>query len=110
MPEQSGDSFDFCVLFRVYFIGKGAVTEPPKIDVQGDVNKDGKFDDNDLVVMQNWLLAVPDAELSDWKAGDLCEDGKIDAFDMCLMRKLYLNQQSMPPVTTQSTTSTTAKL
>ena len=24
MPEQSGDSFDFCVLFRVYFTGKGA--------------------------------------------------------------------------------------
>ena len=22
--EQSGDSFDFCVLFRVYFTGKGA--------------------------------------------------------------------------------------
>ena len=27
MPEQSGDSFDFCVLFRVYFTGKGAVAE-----------------------------------------------------------------------------------
>ena len=27
MPEQSGDSFDFCVLFRVYFIGKGAVVD-----------------------------------------------------------------------------------
>lgn len=26
MPEQSGDSFDFCVLFRVYFTGKGALT------------------------------------------------------------------------------------
>ena len=25
MPEQSGDSFDFCVLFRVYFTGKGAI-------------------------------------------------------------------------------------
>ena len=25
MPEQSGDSFDFCVLFRVYFTGKGAL-------------------------------------------------------------------------------------
>ena len=24
IPEQSGDSFDFCVLFRVYFTGKGA--------------------------------------------------------------------------------------
>ena len=27
MPEQSGDSFDFCVLFRVYFTGKGAVAD-----------------------------------------------------------------------------------
>ena len=27
MPEQSGDSFDFCVLFRVYFTGKGAHPE-----------------------------------------------------------------------------------
>ena len=25
--EQSGDSFDFCVLFRVYFIGKGAALQ-----------------------------------------------------------------------------------
>ena len=24
IPEQSGDSFDFCVLFRVYFTEKGA--------------------------------------------------------------------------------------
>ena len=24
IPEQSGDSFDFCVLFRAYFTGKGA--------------------------------------------------------------------------------------
>ncbi len=27
IPEQSGDSFDFCVLFRVYFTGKGALSE-----------------------------------------------------------------------------------
>ena len=26
IPEQSGDSFDFCVLFRVYFTGKGATS------------------------------------------------------------------------------------
>ena len=25
IPEQSGDSFDFCVLFCVYFTGKGAL-------------------------------------------------------------------------------------
>ena len=27
IPEQSGDSFDFCVLFRVYFTGKGAYSD-----------------------------------------------------------------------------------
>ena len=25
--EQSGDSFDFCVLFRVYFTGKGTLCQ-----------------------------------------------------------------------------------
>ena len=35
MPEQSGDSFDFCVLFRVYFTGKGAlpVRKPDYISI-----------------------------------------------------------------------------
>ena len=28
MLEQSGDSFDFCVLFRVYFTGKGTILYP----------------------------------------------------------------------------------
>jgi hypothetical protein len=37
--------------------------------------------------LQKWLLAVPDVELKDWQAADLCKDGKIDAFDLCMMRR-----------------------
>lgn len=62
--------------------------------IKGDVNADGVFSIADLVVMQKWLLAVPDTSLDDWKAGDLCEDDVIDAFDLCLMRRELLNQQN----------------
>ena len=54
--------------------------------VAGDVNADGEFSVSDLVIMQKWLLAVPGTELPDWKAGDLCEDDVINAFDLCIMR------------------------
>ena len=60
--------------------------------IAGDVNSDGSFNVSDLVLMQKWLLAVPDAELKNWKAGDLCEDGIIDVFDLCVMRK-YLTKE-----------------
>ena len=36
IPEQSGDSFDFCVLFRVYFIGKGAI-ERRQRDLEAEI-------------------------------------------------------------------------
>lgn len=55
--------------------------------VRGDVNADGRFDTADLVLMQKWLLNVPDTVLKDWKAGDLCEDGQLDVFDLINMRK-----------------------
>lgn len=55
--------------------------------LKGDVNADGKFDVTDAVLLQKWLLAVPDAKLADWKAGDLCEDDKLDVFDLCMMKR-----------------------
>ena len=59
--------------------------------VIGDVNADGEFNVADLVVLQNWLLVRPDAELADWKAGDLCEDDRLDVFDLVLMRRKLIN-------------------
>lgn len=60
--------------------------------IRGDVNADKSFNIADLVTMQNWLLAKPDASLADWQAGDLNEDGVIDSYDSILMRKLLLSQ------------------
>lgn len=55
--------------------------------VTGDVNGDGEFNIADLVLFQKWLLAAPDIRLADWEAADLCKDGRLDAFDLCLMRQ-----------------------
>ncbi len=55
--------------------------------IRGDVNADKAFNAADLVAMQSWLLGKSGSELRDWQAGDLCEDGVLDAFDMVIMRK-----------------------
>lgn len=57
----------------------------------GDVNADGEFNIADIVLFQKWLLNVPDAELSDWKAADLCEDDRLDVFDLCMMKRILLS-------------------
>ena len=62
------------------------------LPVKGDVNADGIFNVSDVVALQKWLLAVPDATLADWKAADLCEDERLDVFDLCLMKRELLNQ------------------
>lgn len=63
-------------------------------NVYGDVNHDGKFSVADVLLLQKWLLAVPDVYLADWKAGDLCEDDKLDVFDLCLMKRELLKQKN----------------
>ena len=57
---------------------------------EGDVNGDGIFNVADLVSLRKWLLAVPDAELKNWKSADLCSDNKLDVFDFILMRRLLV--------------------
>lgn len=66
------------------------VIEPQKAvqTVIGDVNADGTFSVADIVLLQKWLLAVPEAHLADWKAGDVCEDEKLDVFDLAMMKRL----------------------
>ena len=58
--------------------------------VQGDVNDDGILDMADVVLLQKWLLAVPDTHLPNWKAADLCKDDRLDVFDLCLMKRLLI--------------------
>jgi len=55
--------------------------------VKGDVNADGTFDIADAVLLQKWLLAVPDTNLENWKAADLCKDNRLDVFDLCVIKR-----------------------
>ena len=61
--------------------------------IKGDVNADGEFDVADVVLLQKWLLAVPDTHLENWQAADLAKDNRLDAFDLCLMKQelIYAN-------------------
>ena len=65
-------------------------TPEMSVSIKGDINADGSFNITDVVLFQKWLLAVPDTHLADWKAGDLCEDDRLDIFDYVLMKKLLL--------------------
>jgi hypothetical protein len=57
----------------------------------GDVNADGKFDIADVVLLQKWLLAVPDTKLADWKVGDLDVNGRLNAIDLTLIKRKLIS-------------------
>lgn len=58
------------------------------VTVRGDVNADGIFSVADVIMLQKWLLGAGD--VTDWQAGDLCGDGKLDVFDLCIMKRELL--------------------
>ena len=72
-----------------------AVTAAP-VSINCDVNSDGEFNIADVVLFQKWLLCAPETELSDWRAADLCEDGRLDVFDLILMKRKYINADTEP--------------
>lgn len=61
-------------------------------DIIGDINGDKLFNVADVVLLQKWLLGTPDVALADWKKADLCNDDRLDVFDLCLMKRVLLNQ------------------
>lgn len=62
--------------------------------IRGDVNADCEFSIADVVTLQKWILAVPDVSLADMKAGDLCQDNKLDSFDLCIMKHELISETS----------------
>lgn len=71
--------------------GQKFILEPVK-EIEGDVNADGALSVTDAVLLQKWLLAVPDAKLTDWKAADLCEDNIINVLDLHLLKRMLFEQ------------------
>ncbi|MDE6424584.1 MAG: leucine-rich repeat protein [Ruminococcus sp.] len=58
--------------------------------IKGDVNADGIFSVADVILLQKWLLTVPNTHLADWKAADFYEDDVLDVFDLCLMKRALI--------------------
>ena len=61
--------------------------------ITGDVSGDGEFNISDVVLVQKWLLGVPDTQFTDWKAADYCPDNKLNVFDLCLMKQALVDVQ-----------------
>lgn len=62
--------------------------------IEGDVNCDGEVNITDVVLLQKWLLAVPDTHLENWQAVDLCKDNRLDVFDLCLLKRKLIEQHN----------------
>ena len=62
---------------------------------QGDVNGDGEFNISDVVLLQKWLIAIPNIEISVWQSVDFYEDEIIDIFDLTLMKRILINNSKM---------------
>lgn len=95
ISKLSGCYFDLlngeCVkgqnISQVYYVGGNAQKwNFVSTIIKGDANDDKTVDVADAVMLQKWLLGS--GTLTNWKNVDLCEDGKIDVFDMIEMRKL----------------------
>ena len=58
----------------------------------GDVNSDGTVTIADAVLLQKWLLAVPDTKLPYWPNADLSKDKKLNATDLSLLKQIIMEQ------------------
>lgn len=57
----------------------------------GDINLNGKNDVADAVMLQKYILSQEDLNIIGYNRADLDRDGRVDAFDMILMRKKIID-------------------
>ena len=58
--------------------------------IRGDVNGDRRLTIADLVMFQRWLMGNCKINFNSWKCADLCEDDRLDMFDLLELRRLFL--------------------
>lgn len=77
----------YCVNYTV-LVKEDTGTEPEEII--GDVNKDEIFSVLDIVAMQKYIHGI--SEIDDPMAGDVCKDGKLNVFDLSVMKQMAMNK------------------
>ncbi len=68
--------------------GQKFVIEPAAA-LRGDVNADGQCSVTDLIMLQKYLLGAGD--LTAPGNGELCEDGRLDVYDLAFLKRLLLD-------------------
>ena len=66
----------------------GKAIKPDKVWNLGDVNGDRSANIADAVLLQKWLLNKPDSDMTEWTAADIYEDGKLNVYDLTLLKQL----------------------
>ncbi|MBQ8724695.1 MAG: dockerin type I repeat-containing protein, partial [Oscillospiraceae bacterium] len=82
------------------------VTLREKEPMLGDVNADNEFSIADAVLMQKWL-AAENVTLANMTAGDLCDDERLNIFDLNLMKRELIHPTLTTTTATTTTTTTT---
>lgn len=68
---------------------KTTTTTPP-VNVDGDVNGDGVLSIADIISLQKWILAIKDSNIVNMNAADVNKDGRINVFDLSLIKGMLV--------------------
>ena len=67
----------------------------PVTDIPGDVNDDGEFNAEDIIVLQKWFLDDPDTDLKKSESADLNKDNVLNISDLCMMKSELLKDKEV---------------
>lgn len=60
--------------------------------LKGDINDDGSIDNNDIVLLRDYLTGKSDISVEYYGEIDILNDNKIDIFDMIALKRIILNE------------------
>ena len=60
--------------------------------LKGDINDDGSIDNNDIVLLRDYLTGKSDISVEYYGKIDILNDNKIDIFDMIALKRIILNE------------------
>lgn len=68
------------------------ITVYAKWKITGDINSDGMFSIDDMVLLQKYILGKKNFTETEYHSADMNADGTVDSFDMVLMRKEIISR------------------
>lgn len=90
-PDYGICNTDYFCIMQVAIPRSSYHDEEAEWKCLGDVNGDKVFGIADMLTLQKWLKGASDAAIPDWTTADLCRDGRIDVFDLCMLRKQLIS-------------------